>query len=257
MLTDVGASKMFLLLHEGESVAGIARRLEMSEKTVRKYRDANQLPSQIERPERAYRTRQDPLADFWSEIEAYLQQDSQLKPYAILDWLKQKYNAVDRAPRVTDSIRRTLERRIQRWKLANGVEQDVKFAQTHHAGDVIACSTQSSPTRTGSTFTSVIRNPSRRSRRACKIPCIARAVFPAGCAVTACRQRLTISQATKSSRFSTASYSTTTASKATASTFVSRMKTATLNRRMVTSKMRSTKRCDCGEAATSSVLMIT
>ncbi|MCS5618665.1 MAG: hypothetical protein NZ808_02305 [Myxococcota bacterium] len=42
----------------------------MSEKTVRKYRDANQLPSQIERPERAYRTRQDPLADFWSEIEA-------------------------------------------------------------------------------------------------------------------------------------------------------------------------------------------
>ena len=138
MLTDVGASKMFLLLHEGESVAGIARRLEMSEKTVRKYRDANQLPSQIERPERAYRTRQDPLADFWSEIEAYLQQDSQLKPYAILDWLKQKYNAVDRAPRVTDSIRRTLERRIQRWKLANGVEQDVKFAQTHHAGDVIA-----------------------------------------------------------------------------------------------------------------------
>jgi len=138
MLTDVGASKMFLLLHEGESVAGIARRLRMSERTVRKYRDADQLPSQTERPERGYRTRQDPLVEFWSEIETRLQQDSQLKPYAILDWLKQKYNAADIAPRVTDSIRRTLERRIQRWKLVNGVEQDVKFPQIHHAGDVIA-----------------------------------------------------------------------------------------------------------------------
>lgn len=110
----------------------------MSEKTVRKYRDADQLPSQQERPKREYRTRQDPLADFWSEIEARLEEDSQLKPYAILDWLKQKYNTRDDAPRVTDSIRRTLERRIQHWKLEHGVEQEVKFPQTHHPGDVMA-----------------------------------------------------------------------------------------------------------------------
>ena len=55
---------------DGECVAAISRRLKMSEKTVRKYRDEDQLPSQIERPERTYRTRQDPLAEFWSEIEA-------------------------------------------------------------------------------------------------------------------------------------------------------------------------------------------
>ena len=132
MITDVRASKMFLLLHEGESAAGIARRLKMSEKTVRKYRDADQLPSQIERAERSYRTRQDPLAEFWDEIEALLQQDSQLKPYAILDWLKQKYNPLEGELRVSDSIRRTLERRVQSWKLQQGVEQDVKFPQIHH-----------------------------------------------------------------------------------------------------------------------------
>ena len=71
MLTDVGASKMFLLLHKGESVAGISRRLKMSEKTVRKYRDVNQLPSQTERPERSYRTRQDPLAKFWLKSKSF------------------------------------------------------------------------------------------------------------------------------------------------------------------------------------------
>jgi hypothetical protein len=110
----------------------------MSQKTVRKYRKADQLPSQIERRKRTYRTRLDPLAEYWSEIEERLQQDSQLKPYAILDWLKQKYNPLEGEPIVTDSIRRSLERRVQRWKLRHGVEQEVKFPQVHHAGDVLA-----------------------------------------------------------------------------------------------------------------------
>ena len=57
-------SRMFLLLHELKSVASIARRLKMSGKTVRKYRDADQLPHQIERAERSYRTREDPLTEF-------------------------------------------------------------------------------------------------------------------------------------------------------------------------------------------------
>ncbi len=138
MITDVRASQMFLLLHEAESVASIARRLKMSAKTVRKYRDADQLPSQIERAERSYRTREDPLTEFWDEITALLERDPRLKPYAILDWLKQKYNPPEGEPRVSDSIRRTLERRVQSWKLQHGVEQEVKFPQIHHPGDVIA-----------------------------------------------------------------------------------------------------------------------
>jgi transposase len=141
MLKDIRASMMFLLLGDGKSVASIARKLKMGEKTIRKYRDANQLPSQIEQPVRTYRTRHDPLEEFWSEIVELLEQDRRLKPYAILDWLKQKYNppaGEEGGVRVADSIRRTLERRVQRWKLAHGVEQEVTFPQVHHAGDVIA-----------------------------------------------------------------------------------------------------------------------
>lgn len=138
MITDARASKLYRLLREGNSVADISRRLKMGQRTIRRYREANQLPSQIERPARTYRTRLDPLAKYWSEVEQLLVQDSQLKPYAILDWLKQKYNPLEGDPVVSDSIRRSLERRVQHWKLRHGVEQEVKFPQVHHAGDVLA-----------------------------------------------------------------------------------------------------------------------
>ena len=138
MITDVRASEMFLFLRRGHSVASVARSLKMSERTVRKYRDAHQLPSQVERPAREYRTRLDPLVDYWDEIEALLRADHRIKPYAILAWLKQKYNDPSAPARVTDEIRRTLERRVLRWKLEHGVEQEVHFPQVHHPGDVIA-----------------------------------------------------------------------------------------------------------------------
>ena len=138
MIKDARASDIYGLLHRGASVASVARRLRMSEKTVRKYRDSGRLPSQLDRPQRTYRTRHDPLAEFWPEIEALLKADRRIKPYAILEWLKQKYNQPPEVSRVSDEIRRTLERRVKNWKLRHGVEQEVHFPQMHHPGDVMA-----------------------------------------------------------------------------------------------------------------------
>ena len=139
MLKDAKAGRMFALLHQGQSVAQIARTLEMGERTIRKYRDKGELPSQQPRPPRTYRTRVDPLEPFWPEVEAFLESDSRLRPMALLDWLKQKYNDPETGEGpVTDSIRRTLERRVQKWKLKHEVQQEVMFPQVHHPGDVIA-----------------------------------------------------------------------------------------------------------------------
>jgi len=141
MLTDEKAGRMFSMLHQGHSVAEIARRLKMGERTIRKYRDGGILPSQQKRRPRDYRTREDPLEPFWPEVEELLKGDPQLRPFALLDWLKQKYNPPadgDGEVRVTDSIRRTLERRVLKWKLQQDVEQEVRFPQVHHPGDVIA-----------------------------------------------------------------------------------------------------------------------
>ena len=141
MLKDEKAGRMFSMLHCGHPVAQIARRLRMGRKTIRKYRDSGMLPSQQKRRPRDYRTRKDPLESFWPEIEELLKEDPRLRPFALLDWLKQKYNSPAEGPgevRVTDSIRRTLERRVQQWKLRHGVQQEVHFPQVHHPGDVIA-----------------------------------------------------------------------------------------------------------------------
>jgi transposase len=62
MNMDRKVSVALVMLEQGQSIASIARKLRMSEKTIRKYRKAGKLPSQMERPPRDYRTRQDPLA---------------------------------------------------------------------------------------------------------------------------------------------------------------------------------------------------
>ncbi len=141
MLKDFTASKMFTMLRDGCAVAEIARRLPVSEKTIRKYRDKNVLPSQLEPASRSYRTRVDPLAPYWAEVEAMLEADPRLKPVTLLAWLQQKHNLPGDGvtdPIVPDSLRRTLERRVHRWRLEHDVGQEVVFPQVHKPGDVMA-----------------------------------------------------------------------------------------------------------------------
>ena len=140
MLKDFLASKMFALLRSGCSVAVIARKLTMSEKTVRTYRDVDLLPSQVERAPRTHRTRVDPLEAYWPEVEALLESDPRLKPITLLGWLQQKHNLRQGGTSeqvVPDTLRRTLERRVHKWKIQHNVEQEVVFPQVHRPGDVV------------------------------------------------------------------------------------------------------------------------
>ncbi len=141
MLKDFQASKMFTMLRNGCAVAEIARRLPVSEKTIRSYRDKDLLPSQVERAPRTHRTRVDPLEAFWPEVEALLESDPRLKPVTLLGWLQQKHNLPGCDPSelaVPDTLRRTLERRVHKWRLEHDVEQEVMFPQVHRPGELMA-----------------------------------------------------------------------------------------------------------------------
>lgn len=126
------------LVNAGFTVAETARIFQISDRTVRKYRDMAEFPDEQESAQqkssaRSYRTRQDPLAVFWPEIAERLEAEPRLKPFMILNWLSEKY-----PDQINPSIRRSLERRIQKWRQEQEVQKEAMFSQFHHPGDVIA-----------------------------------------------------------------------------------------------------------------------
>jgi hypothetical protein len=117
---------------------------EMSEKSARKYRDGNGLPSQQKKSPRNYRTRADPFVDVWGEIQARLEVEPSLKAKTLFEWLQSKYNDPatvsndSQAVRFPDSVRRSFERRVNQWRSVHGPGKAVYFSQEHHPGRLAA-----------------------------------------------------------------------------------------------------------------------
>jgi len=94
----------------------------MSENTARKYlkRGGQQLPT----PDRDYRTRTDPFAEVWSQIEKMLVSDAGLEAKTIMQWLLERYPDQFRSNHL-----RTLQRRISQWRALHGPEKEIIFPQ--------------------------------------------------------------------------------------------------------------------------------
>ena len=67
MVTDRQFRRLRKLLQTESTLANAADRAEIDEKTARKYRDSDSLPSQRRVPH-TWRTREDPFQDVWPEI---------------------------------------------------------------------------------------------------------------------------------------------------------------------------------------------
>jgi len=104
----------------------------MDEKTARKYRDSRKLPSTLRQP-RTYRTRKDPFAEVWPQVEALLRKEPGLQAKTVFDWLRKQPPGKFQA-----SHRRTLERRVRHWRVTCGPAREVMFRQVHQAGDLAA-----------------------------------------------------------------------------------------------------------------------
>ena len=85
------------------------------------------LPSQKKRP-RA-RRRPDPLAGVWdSEIVPMLEAAPGIRAVAIFEEICRRH------PEIVTGVRRTLERRIGKWRALYGPSRDVIFRQEHPPG---------------------------------------------------------------------------------------------------------------------------
>lgn len=101
-----------------------------SRKTVAKYERLGQLPSELKQP-RAYRTRSDPFAKDWPEVEQLLQGAPELEAKSLFEWLCQQHPDKYQAGQL-----RTFQRRVGDWR---ALHQDkiAVLEQVHQPGEVL------------------------------------------------------------------------------------------------------------------------
>jgi transposase len=128
MITDNQYRRLMKLSQTEKSLEVAAAKAGMDEKTGRKWRREGQLPSAAREP-RQYRTRLDPFARVWREVEELLERDASVEAKTIFDYLCR------RDPEQFQEMQlRTLQRRVKRWRAQKGEPREVYFPQEHVPG---------------------------------------------------------------------------------------------------------------------------
>jgi hypothetical protein len=100
----------------------------MTRKTGLKYLKLGKSPGELKKPH-TWRTRKDPFADVADEIDEMLGNAEELTPLTVFTHLQDEYPG-----RFSDGQLRTLERRVNEWRMEKGGSQIVSIAQSHVPG---------------------------------------------------------------------------------------------------------------------------
>jgi hypothetical protein len=128
MVTDRLFRRLRNLIQTEDTLAQAADKAGVDEKTARKYRDSDPLPSQRRVPH-TWRTREDPFQDVWPELVDQLRLNPGLQAKTLFDDLQRRHPG-----RFPDVQLRCLQRRIKQWRAREGPPREVFFAQTHEPG---------------------------------------------------------------------------------------------------------------------------
>ena len=126
-VTDAQVKELRRQLQRGLSLRKAALKAGMDRKSARKYREGK-MPGE-RRPGRGWRTRLDPLAGVWPELEAELERSPGLQAKTLLSVLQERHPG-----EYGDQLLRTVQRRLKRWRALSGPGKEVFFAQTHEPG---------------------------------------------------------------------------------------------------------------------------
>jgi len=112
MITDKQVGKLKKLLSKKETLARAAVKSGMDEKTARKYRDSDKLPSEIKvARNRDWKTREDQFAEVWGGVEPLLELNPGLEAKTIFEYLQRKSPGC-----FEDGQLRTFQRRVKNWR---------------------------------------------------------------------------------------------------------------------------------------------
>ena len=126
-VTDAQVKELRRQLGKGSSLKKAAMKANMDRKSARKYREGK-MPRE-RRHERTWRTREDPLAAVWPELQRELERAPQLQANTLLAVLQERYPG-----EYGNELLRTMQRRVKWWRAWAGPEKEVMFAQIHEPG---------------------------------------------------------------------------------------------------------------------------
>lgn len=114
---------------EGLTQETAAAKAGISERSGRRI-DQGQRPPRVQ--PRDWRTRKDPLAGVWSgELVPLLQSAPELTGLSLLEYLDERYPG-----QYSDTLLRTLQRRVKQWRAVHGPDKAVIFRQTLPPGQM-------------------------------------------------------------------------------------------------------------------------
>jgi hypothetical protein len=128
-VSDAQTRKLMEEMTKHGKVGLAAMKAGMDRKTARKYVAAGKLPSEMTAL-RDWRTREDPFAEHWPEVEALVRETPALEAKTLFELLTTKY-----PERYEPGQLRTLQRRVRLWRATQGPEKAVMFAQQHRPGE--------------------------------------------------------------------------------------------------------------------------
>jgi hypothetical protein len=132
MITDNQARKLMKFLEEKNTLEVAAAKAGMDEKTARKYRDIDKLPSELKAERiRTWRTREDPFEEVWEMVKSFFINNSGLEAKTLFEHLQREYPG-----RFPDGQLRTFQRQVKTWRATEGPAREVFFPQVHKPGDL-------------------------------------------------------------------------------------------------------------------------
>jgi len=130
-VSDAQVRKLMEELSKHGQVGVAAMKAGMDRKTAGKYVAAGALPSEMAAV-RTWRTRSDPFAEVWPEVERRLVEEPGLETKTLFELLQ-----VEHPDRFVDGQLRTLQRQVRRWRASSGPGKEVSFSQRHRAGEAM------------------------------------------------------------------------------------------------------------------------
>lgn len=128
MVTDYQVRILMKQTNQSKTFKTAAAKAGMSEKTARRYRRLNKLPSQC-KPIHHWKAQEDAFEEDWPWMQEFLENNPGLEAKNLFELLKRQ-----RPGKYQDGQLRTFQRRVKQWRALHGPGNEVYFPQIYKPG---------------------------------------------------------------------------------------------------------------------------